>query len=337
MNNSIEIAIATYNRANILALWLEKCYKTATNIGFVISVYDSSTNDDTAELIATFNRDKENKVKYVRVDTSVRLDDKIMMSLLETECDYVWPLGDSRVFDFCKVEKKVIPFTDNGYDIACLWGDLPLGNDGKTYTNVVEFFNDCFWHATWLGGIIYKRTVFDFDFQDDIYIRHMSIFNRNDGFSNNGIMFNVLAKKNNLKISVSAIGRIYELSKCKEPGWLKRYIEVWGDNLCYMIDNLDERYNPFKEKVLKEVWEVLDLDKAEWCYRAKKAGGLTPEIYEYYDSYGLLDRVSNRKDNIRYFAFSSEKQTRMKYLKYKTTKKLRSGIRKIRILTKRAK
>jgi len=109
----------------------------------------------------------------------------------------------------------------------------------------------------------------------------MNVFNRNDGFSNNGMMYNVLAKKSRVRISVSEIGRISELSKRKVPGWLKRYIEVWGDNLCYMIDNLDDIYAPYKEKVLKEVWDVLNLDEAEWCYKAKLAGGLSPDIYEY--------------------------------------------------------
>lgn len=329
MKNTIEIAISTYNRANILKLWFEKNYKVAADIGFKISVYDSSTNDETKKIVELLNQSLKWNIKYVHLAPSVRLDDKIMMSVFETECDYVWPLGDSRTFDFSVIEKKIIPFTDRSYDVICLWSQLNHDNDGKTYTNPADFFNECFWHVTWLGGIIYKRTVFDFNFQDDTYKKYMSIFNRNDGFSNNGMMFNVIAQKENIRISTSEIGKIDELVKSKTPGWLKRYIEVWGDNLSYMIDNLDDIYNPYKDKVLKEVWRVLALDSGEWCYRAKMEGGLTPKIYEHYDSVGLLDRVSDNKKRIRFYAYSNKVLAKMGYVSSKVNRKLKSGIDKI--------
>lgn len=337
MKYSIEIAIATYNRSNILKKWFQEDLSQVFDVGFHLSVYDSSTNNDTEKLVQEINKTNDKKIRYVHVADSLRLDEKILMSVLTSECDYVWPLGDSRTLDLEVVKNKVVPFIDKGYDVACVWSDSGLGNDGKTYTDVNEFFYDCFWHATWLGGIIFKRSIFDFNYGDKEYLNYMRKFNRNDGFSNMGMLFNVLAKKEKVRISFSEIGGIHEVSDQKTPGWLKRYLEVWCDNLCYVIDNLDEVYNPSKAKVLKEVWNVLSLDKAEWCYKARLAGGLSSEIYDYYDKLGLLDRVSDHKGRICFYAKSNRLLIESGYFVFRCKRKFKSGARKIYHVMKRRK
>ena len=301
MKHSLEIAISTYNRAHILEAWIENNFKQLSQLGIKLSIYDSSTNDDTLNLVNAFNS-KENsmRIKYVRKDSSIRVDEKVMLSIIESSADYIWPLGDATSINFNDVSSKVIPFLDKDYDFVCVFGCTRLDNDRKTYSSPLEFFGDCFWHATWLGGIIFERSIFDPLLKKEEYDRLLRKYDRNDGFSYLGIFYELIANKQ-IQAAFTVIGTDGTIGKKKVQGWLKRYMEVWCDNLIYVVDSLPDYYNSQKDKVLKETWEILDLDSV-WSYRARKCGALSKDIYEHYDRMGYLDRVLEDKRRIRKFS-----------------------------------
>lgn len=298
---TIEIAISTYNRPSILESWINNNYKQCSEIGISLSIYDSSTNDETERLVSTIN-DKNTfpRIKYVRKDSSIRVDEKVLQSIMESSADFVWPLGDSTSINFTDVKNKVVPFLQKDYDFVCVFGSSRLCNDGKTYTCPIDFFGDCFWHATWLGGIIFNRRIFSPLKNKEIYEAMLRKYNRNDGFSYLGIFFELISD-NDICAAFTVIKTDGSIGKNKVQGWLKRYLEVWCDNLIYFVDSIPDYYNSQKERVLKDTWRILDLD-GYWSYKARLAGGLNKEIYDHYDRLGYIDRVLDDKTRIRRFA-----------------------------------
>lgn len=300
-NKNIEIIISTYNRSSILESWINNNYKQCTEIGIGLSIYDSSTNDETEKLVNIINaKNILPKIKYVRKESSIRVDEKVLLSIIESSADFVWPLGDSTSINFTDVKNKVLPFLRKDYDFVCVFGNTRLNNDGKTYTRPIDFFGDCFWHATWLGGIIFNKKIFSSLKNKDIYETMLYKYDRNDGFSYLGIFFELIAYRN-VKAAFTVIKTDGAIGRKKVQGWLKRYMEVWCDNLIYFVDTIPEYYNAQKDKVLKETWQILDLGDI-WSYKARLAGGLSKEIYEHYDQLGYIDRVLDDKSRIRRFA-----------------------------------
>lgn len=300
-NRSIEIAISTYNRAHILEAWLSNNYVHLCGLGISLSIYDSSTNDETEKLINTFNDSTSfTRIRYVRKDSSIRVDEKVLLSIMDSSADYVWPLGDSTSINFEDVKNKVIPFIEQNYDFVCVFGKTYLDNDGKTYMHPIDFFGDCFWHATWLGGIIFNKKLFSPLYDNEIYGKMIKKYYRNDGFSYLGIFFELIANKD-IQSSFTIVRCDGSIGKNKIQGWLNRYMEVWCDNLVYFIDSIPDYYNPLKDKVLKETWKILDLD-GTWSYKARKNGSLNKEIYEHYDRIGYVDRVLDNKTRIKRIA-----------------------------------
>ena len=299
-NKTIEIAISTYNRDQILKSWINDNYKQCSELGISLSVYDSSTNDETEKLINDLNKNSFPGIKYVRKDSSIRVDEKVLQSILESSADYVWPLGDSISINFTDVKNKVIPFLERDYDFVCVFGSTKLDNDGTSYTLPINFFSDCFWHATWLGGLIFNKRVFLPLMDRETYDSMLCKYNRNDGFSYLGIFFELIADRK-IQAAFTVIKTDGTIGRNKVQGWLKRYMEVWCDNLIYFVDSIPEYYNAQKDKVLKETWQILDLDSI-WSYKARLAGGLNKEIYEHYDRLGYIDRVLEDKTRIRRFA-----------------------------------
>lgn len=300
MKSGIEIQISTYNRKAILEKWIEKNYDKIVQLGIALAIYDSSTNDETSRLIEEINSQVERKIKYVRIDSDMRLDEKVLISMMQSEYSYVWPLGDSRAIDFVDIEKKVLPYVEKGCDFVCLWSSTLVDNDCKEYTEATEFFYDCFWHATWLGGLIIKKEILLGLNEPSVLDVYLKKYPRNDGFSYLGIFFDLIANK---KISAFfVVVKIEEMSPNKTPGWLKRYLEVWCDNLCYLMDKMDNSYDFAKGKVVKEIWRTLCLDGPIWCYKARLMGGLDKSVFFCYEKEGYIDRVSEHKTRMKRFA-----------------------------------
>ena len=300
MEKSIEIEIITYNRSKILDRWLQENLNVVNKLNMGIAIYDSSSNNETEELIKEYNLRHHNRIKYVHLPSSIRVDEKVITAILESDYRYVWPIGDSRSIDFSAFESRVIPFVNHGYDFVCIWPKVGLKNSVREFSDSVDFFCDCFWHTTWLGGLIFCKDIFSPLQSRNILKEYLVKYCKNDGFSYLGIFYDLIAQRR-IKALLSYVSH-QDLEPKKVPGWLSRYLEVWCGNLCYLIDSVDDAYNTVKEKVLKETWQVLALDGAHWCYHARKNNGLTLKDYNYYDSNGLLDRVSRHKKRIKHFA-----------------------------------
>ena len=299
MTQGIEIAIVTYNRSDILRKWMENCLDQAFKYSFAISVYDSSTNSETEQLIKSMNEKYDHAIKYEHLKSSIRIDDKVIHAILNTDFEYVWPCGDSYIIDFEDIAKKVIPFYEKKYDFMCLYKDTGSDNDGKSYADPREFFTECFWHSTWLGGLIFKRSLWS-ELDDNVLLKeYQKKYDRQDGFSYLGIFYDIIANKN-IIASMSFVD-LKSLSILKKSSWHKRFLDVWCGNLCYVVDSIDSSYNT-KDVVLKGVWKNAKLDEVRVLYKARKMGGLNIQSLEYYDGLGYIERLTDKKKRLYRFA-----------------------------------
>lgn len=302
-SGKLEIAMLTYNRSQCVKDWMEKYLVGYTERNIKICVYDSSPNNDTEVLLKEFQ--KNNKLlDYVKVDSTARIDDKIMVSLLNATSEYVWPLGDSRGIDIRVFDEKIIPAIEQNYNYINFYHSGNNHRDGTEFTQPIDFFQECFPYFTWLGGTIFERDIFSVLKDENVKDEFDKKYYRNDGFSYLGIFFDLIVEHNYIGIYKEV--EITEFQSRKTPQWMKRYFEVWCDNLIYLIDNMSEYYLDKKEFVIKDIWNKVNLDCWQLLITARKNGGLNCDIYKHYSENGYLGRVSDHINRIKFIACAPE-------------------------------
>lgn len=302
-NNQLEIAIITRDRSSILREWLNRNLIDIKSNNIRLSVYDSSSNDETELLTKQFS-DFDYNIYYKRLDYDYRIDDKVLDSILKSKCEYIWPISDSLAPNFDLFLEKAFSFFEQKLDLIGVWNETVKEKEKIDYNTPYELFEDCFWHLTWLGGLIFRTDLFSSLQEVNEKNKYLSVFNRNDGFSYLGIFYNLIAKNNNIRAKIIAVEfNGFATAEKKKPAWVKRFYEVWCDNLCYLIDNLSIVYDPYKDKVVRSTWEFLHLDGFYWSCMARLNGGLNKSIFNKYFENRLLDRVTNHKGRIKLIAF----------------------------------
>ena len=314
-DNELEIAIVTYNRAKFVQIWLEKCYEPACERNILISVYDSSTNEETYELIESFNKNAKMQINYVRIDSDTTIGYKPMCPILQSQSQYLWLCGDSRYHDFDELDVKAFPFIKQRLDYILLQIVNNAENDGKIYTDLNDFFRECFISVTCVGLSIYKTEMFtDLRNNPELKKKYDDLFKRCYGFAYLGYFYNVFAR-GSYKAGFAKVKIHNILSKKKVQTWAKRFYGCWIEELCYIMDNIPETYKD-KDAVLKETWKKMKLDKPKYCYNARKSGALNDELYMKYKKNGMIDRVLDDDKRIKFYAIAPVKDVERKYKLY---------------------
>lgn len=305
--NKLDIAIITYNRAPVLKLWLSHNLERILDLGIGLMVFDGSTNNETDELISKTNERIGNKrIRYYHYDPSIRLDVRAIDGILKSKAEYVWLLGDSRKLDFDEIIGKCKAGIEHHIDYVCIWDKSIEAKDGKVYENPSVFLDECFWHATWLGGLIIKRSLFEPLYDNAIRDKFLDKYNREDGFVYLGIFFELLAQKamsKGLLISTKEITELGILGKTKKPSWLPRYMDVWCGNLVYVIDSLPSVYDNVKNSALRRTWDKVRLDGYFWLSQARVKGGIDAKIFKKYDDSGMIRRVSAHRNRMKLISY----------------------------------
>lgn len=105
MTNKITVVMPTYNRSECVAYYLENAVAKYNGDFFVFEIHDSSTNDETKDLVNRYNASEcTSKIRYFRYPSSVNGDDKVFCALKRAETDYAYLIGDGVLPDFEKLE-----------------------------------------------------------------------------------------------------------------------------------------------------------------------------------------------------------------------------------------
>lgn len=316
-DNELEIAIITYNRAGFIKEWLDYCYKDACDRNITLSIYDSSSNNETEQVLKNYNIYPNYEIKYNKLPCETILGYKPMVPLLNSEKKYVWVSGDSRCHNFSELDMNVFRWIKQDYDYILLLADKKQKNNEYSSNDLGKFIRDCFISSTCIGFSIYKTSMFAFLKNDKVLKNEYDIkFKNNYGFGWLGYFYNVFAKGKYKAITCHA--QIIDIApKKKKQVWAKRFYECWIDNLCQIIDNIPDDYEK-KDQVPKIVWDGIGLYKDQFCYLARINGDLNKNSLARYETEGLLDRVTSHKKNIEFYALAPLFLVKIKYLVFKS-------------------
>lgn len=315
--DEFEVAIITYNRMNFVKEWLNKTYDGLVKRNISISIYDSSTNEETEDMIKLFNIGKKMYVNYVKLEPSTILGYKPMIPIFASQKKYIWICGDSRRHNLDEMDEKVFPYIKDGYDYVQLLAN-PQQQKCKSYsTNALGMFiRDCFLSSTCIGFSIYKTNLFSSLKKDKIELDRLnSLFSTNYGFGWLGYFYSTFAKGYHTARTCS-IKTIDILKHKKKQVWAKKFFHCWIDDMCQIIDNIPTSYDN-KNLVPKLVWKDLNLCSDQYLYIGRKVGDLNKESYERYVSTGLLARVIDDRTLFKFYAKAPIPFVEVRYRLYK--------------------
>lgn len=306
-SGEFEIAITTYNRCEFIEEWLQHCYVPSKIRNISLSIWDSSTNDDTKKYIENFNKENCADIAYHHVAPSTNIGYKPMFPILESKSKYVWVSGDSRCHNFDILDKKVFTHLKKDIDYVVLQIANNEENDGKLYEDKEEFLKECFVSMTCIGLSIYKTSIFEpLKMDPELRDNYDQKYKDNYAFGWIGYFLEIFSMRK-YKALFSVIPIIDIRQTKKSASWFKRYYHCWIEDLCNLLDGVSEKYQ-CAETVIKETWQYLSLDMPTRCYEVRKKGDLNPETFNKFKDNGMLKRVSKHIDRLEKFAYSSSEQ-----------------------------
>ena len=295
--NEFEIALVTYNRKDFVHEFISINYYEFIKRNIKLSVYDSSTNDETKELILNLSLD----IDYYKIDSNTNIGYKPMLPILNTNCKYLWVAGDSKYFDFDDLDNKVFSRVKESYDTIIISAGPKVCDDETIYNDKSNFLHDCFISSTCIGHSIYKMSIFDKVRNDKYFLNILDDkYKNNYGFAWLGYFYEsyALSDYNSIYIDIEAIPI---LPKYKKQAWTIRFYECWIENIIDMMNALPCSYLS-KKSIPSFVWSNMKLDRIYYCALARIRGGLDYNIFTMYDSKGYLDIVGANKLRLKIFS-----------------------------------
>ena len=297
-----EIAIVTYNRARFVNAWLEYCYEPAMLRNIAISVYDSSTNDETQKTVDEFNaKQKKQLVNYQRVDNVV-IGYKPMLPILNTKSSYIWVSGDSRYHDFDELDEKLFSLVKNkSIDFAVINFANQYMLPNVIYDNKDLMIKDCFVSSTCIGMSIYRTSIFDPIRNDQSLMdKYDKLFKDNYGNRWLGYFYSIYAmgeyKTALINVRIKSI-----MNRKKVQSWAVRFYGCWAEDLCSLVDKLPDSY-VMKDRIPRDTWSIMNLNSISYGYKARKYGDLNKDKYIELINNGILQRLTDNLSKVKFFA-----------------------------------
>lgn len=327
-DNEFEIAIVTYNRPAFVKEWMDKCYESVKARNISLSIFDSSSNDETEELVKSLTGEGY-EIKYARVCSETPIGYKPMLPILSSSSKYLWVCGDSRYHDFDDLDQKVFPYIKDDIDYILISVGFNDQNSGKIYSDRSELLRECFISTTCIGLSIYKLSLFAGLKADPHWMAECDRkYKENYGFGWLGYFFEAFAQGDHKAAFITiALHNIFLGSK--KQAWAPRFYECWVENLCGIMDGIPESYTT-KAVVPRETWTAMKLAGTHYSYVARMSGGLTPAIYEKYKQNGMLARVTDQEKKIRFFAYAPSWQVKLCYAPIRLRRKTMGAVRKMK-------
>lgn len=164
-DNELEAAIITYNRPVAIEVTLEKYAQEYIRRNIKLSVYDSSEENDTFEVVRKFNERNSNYVEYHKVDSSIAIGDKPIVAIMGSKCNYIWVQADKRTVNFHDLDKYIFPkIKENSYtELIMVTEEFSNKNNlsiEKEFANYQECLIKTVVEQSWAGKTILKTDVF---------------------------------------------------------------------------------------------------------------------------------------------------------------------------------
>ena len=298
-DNEFEIIVVTYNRALFVEELLNRYYESCKERNIIITILDSSENDDTQAVV---DRKKEYgwNVKYKRMPCETKIGYKSVAAILASQCRYVWVMGDSRFQRLEEMDEKVFPFVKDDITYITFYPD-DRKDKCKIYSDMDEFLLENLDSTTCVGMSIYRAELFKKILLNPNHARIMhEKFAENYGFAWLGYTYYALAYLEG-NVAYVNVGFSSINDKLKKQTWAKKFYGCWCDDLCNIVLDLPAVYKHNKDAV-RLVWKRLSLDSLYYCFKGRAYGDVEKKIIKKMIKSGNLSICT---DNIYRFYFAS--------------------------------
>lgn len=296
-DGELEVGLATCDRPEFVEEWFRKCLGPCAERNLHVVVYDSSTDDATAALVRRLNETRAERVGYVKVPSDVLIGQKPLWAIENSSAEYVWVSGDSRYPDFSQMDALVFPLVRDGLDFVTFYPMDGIGPQVR-YTDKDRFLYDAFASATCIGTSIFRAGLFEPLRKDESLRQRLdSLFDDNYGFAWLGYFYCLFGMHGSEAAYANVASRDILPSR-KVQSWAKRFYGCWCEDLCKVIDGLPDDVYRGKGLVPKHVWDVMNLDSLDYCFRGRIGGDLTPANYSRFMESGMLERCTYGVDRM---------------------------------------
>lgn len=291
------ICIPTYNRPEAINELLTRCLYIYCKLGYDLYIYDSSTNEDTKEVVDQYIKDAEG-LFYLRVDSKIHSNMKVYLIYEEfwkkQSHDYIWVQSDSIRWTEDSLESITNVINGGKYDFVIPnYRDVEkIGN--KEYREHNDFFRDCAWHMTLYGATIVRIDSVlkeaDWDMLKEKYSRQDRI-----NFSHVGLYFEQILKMDSFcayHMTLSSNSLTSTLYK-KASGWRRETFFILCECWPNVINALPSSYL-YKKEVIQKHAVNADVLMPEGIKKLRSEGILNYKVYRKYR--GVWRQVSNVSD-----------------------------------------
>lgn len=233
----LEIIIPTYNHP----LYIKKIVETYEDLfeqyDFIVSIHDSSSNNET-EMLIKENRFFDKRLKYYRYPATMHVDEKTILALKKCMADFGYLVGDGWIINIAELFAK--DYFKSSNDLILLYSEnIPLYKnyfethikDNKLYTNKSFFAEENFWYLIMYGSSIVKK---EFLLSIDLN----SVLNK---FANKNFIYPCSIMSLNLQtMLVDKLPILIPNLEKKSPMWLAKRegIEIWSKNFYLSMNAL---------------------------------------------------------------------------------------------------
>lgn len=284
---AIAYCIPTCNHPKVVRDVLRNNSNICRQYNIDIYIYDSSTNEQTYDVIKQFTDQGLDNVYYVRIDSAIGIDEKLLMIFrgfgLKKKYRYLWPVKD-RVIVFESLLEVLIKEIAYGYDAIFLDCGEQSENEQNTkqiYHRAEEFYRDEGWIATSMNATVFHYDSLLKNINWDQF-KERYFFDNENQFDHFTVLFHSLGMKKNVAVLVLRGENIqFRESGLGKSSWMKSTFKIWGKLWLQVNKALPDCYDPYKDGVIRQAaslpWILGSLDI---LIILREEGILTSEIYE---------------------------------------------------------
>lgn len=272
-NKELMIGIPTKDHPKYIQYYMARVLEAAKKYNIDIHIYDSSSNDETKNIVFERQRQGYNNVFYHKYGEDIKIEDKLEYIFADSGYEYVWLCGDGVVIniekDIAIVEREIV----NNRDLIVF--GKPLINGGKRYVeydNPVELLGECFAPITYYGASIVRGDIFKKDQWKHYKERYLEQVQP-------ACFFEYFAK--NPMNAVYIAHDFFEANPYKKMSdWMKkgRTFEAFAYLMERTVEQLPEIYNKEKKKAKKSIDEYTGVFGISHLWALRTNGNLSFRI-----------------------------------------------------------
>lgn len=283
--NKLCIVIITYNKPDVISVFLQDILPLSNYYGIDIIVYDSSTNNRTKNVVESYRH--FNNVYYDFYDgvtNNMSIDEKVISAYTtySDKYEYVWVTRDGLLINLNNVIYGIKDKILKQFDLIvvdAIRRDYRK-NGNKTYNDCRKLFVDQCHQLTILGASIIKSTCI----KEMIKTVPLDV-QKNLGLWQPYAIFDYFSRKKFMAASWTGILWTQNSARGGKSFWHKHVLWQWGERWYSIITNLPDIYGPYKKQVLK--FKLIDCRpfSVEFIANSRALGGISISSINKYKKY----------------------------------------------------